>query len=325
MIRTLEWAPLSSVVRLAPGSDNWPFTWARDDVLYTAYGDGRGFRPFVAEKLSMGFARVEGDPPRHRGVNVRSPTGEARGGGPAGEKASGILEVGGVLWLWIRNAGASRLASSRDGARTWRRCDWRFQETFGAPTFLQFGRGYEGARDDHVYVYSFDSPDAYTASDRMVLARVDRRSLSRRDAWEFFVRTDERGEPVWTRDIERRGAVLRHRGRCYRSGVSWCAPLRRYLWVQVLPGAPDRARRTRDRDPRFSGGFGVYDAPEPWGPWTTVWFTERWDTGPGESASFPTKWMDSGGEALWLAFSGEDSLSVRRAKVVLRKPRAASR
>ena len=23
-------------------------------------------------------------------------------------------------------------------------------------------------------------------------------------------------------------------------------------------------------DTRFQGGFGIYDAPEPWGPWTTV-------------------------------------------------------
>jgi len=32
------------------------------------------------------------------------------------------------------------------------------------------------------------------------------------------------------------------------------------------------------------GGFGLFDAVEPWGPWTAVFFTEDWDVGPGETA-----------------------------------------
>ena len=88
-----------------------------------------------------------------------------------------------------------------------------------------------------------------------------------------------------------------------RGGVTYCAPLGRYLWVQILPGG----------DTRFAGGFGVYDAPEPWGPWTTAFFTEAWDVGPGETASFPVKWMSADGRTLYLVFSGEDAFSVRRA------------
>ena len=70
-------------------------------------------------------------------------------------------------------------------------------------------------------------------------------------------------------------------------------------------------------DTRFEGGFGIYDAPEPWGPWTTAFFTVKWDTGPGETASFPTKWMSQDGKKLWLVFSGDDCFSVREAKVRL--------
>ena len=51
--------------------------------------------------------------------------------------------------------------------------------------------------------------------------------------------------------------------------------------------------------------------PEPWGPWTTAYFTGRWDVGPGEWAEFPTKWID--GKTTWLALSGDDSFSVGRA------------
>ena len=68
---------------------------------------------------------------------------------------------------------------------------------------------------------------------------------------------------------------------------------------------------------RFRGGFGIYDAPEPWGPWTTVYFTEVWDVGPGETSSFPTKWMSGDGKTLYLVFSGEDSFSVRKATLAL--------
>ncbi len=79
--------------------------------------------------------------------------------------------------------------------------------------------------------------------------------------------------------------------------------MKRYLWCQILPG----------EDPRFRGGFGIYDAPEPWGPWSTAYFTETWDVGPGETSSFPTKWMSADGKTLHLVFSGDDSFSVRRA------------
>jgi hypothetical protein len=97
-------------------------------------------------------------------------------------------------------------------------------------------------------------------------------------------------------------------GRCYRSGITYNAGLRRYLWSQTLPG----------RDARFEGGFGVYDAPEPWGPWTTVYTTETWDVGPGESSSFPTKWMSADGRTVHLVFSGDDAFSVRRGTLLVR-------
>mgnify|MGYP000505948294 CR=1 FL=1 len=34
-------------------ADNWPITWADDDQLYTAYGDGKGFEPYIDVKLSV--------------------------------------------------------------------------------------------------------------------------------------------------------------------------------------------------------------------------------------------------------------------------------
>jgi CubicO group peptidase (beta-lactamase class C family) len=309
IITGMEWAPRGSIIRLAPGSDNWPLTWADDDDLYAAYGDGNGFAPFTPTKLSLGLARISGGPAHPQGRNLRAPTAEQSGEGRDGLKASGLLMVDGVLYLWARNAANARLAWSKDHGRTWAWAGWRFTTSFGCPTFLNFGRDYAGARDGYVYVYSPDSETAYEPADRMVLARAPKGRLTDREAYEFFSGVDAQGAARWERDIARRGAVFTHPGRCYRSGVSYDAALRRYLWVQTLPESRD------PRGPRFQGGFGVYDAPEPWGPWTTVYLTNDWDVGPGESGSFPTKWIGEDGRTVHLVFSGDDAFSVRRARL----------
>jgi CubicO group peptidase (beta-lactamase class C family) len=307
-ITGLAWAPKETIVRKARGSDNWPLTWADDGHQYTAYGDGWGFEPFVPKKLGLGFARVEGDPADFTGVNVPSPTGEQSGDGARAKKASGILCVGGVLYLWARNAGNAQLAWSKDHGKTWRWADWKFTTSFGCPTFLNFGKDYAGARDDWVYVYSPDAESAYRPADRMVLARVPKGKVTERAAYEFFKGLDGGRRPLWSKEVADRGAVFTHKGRCYRSGITFDAGLKRYLWVQIIPGTEGKKA-----DTRFEGGFGVYDAPEPWGPWTTVYFTEKWDVGPGDTASFPTRWMSGDGKAVHLVFSGDDHFAVRKA------------
>jgi len=301
-IRGVRWAPKASTIRLARGSDNWPLAWADDGALYAAYGDGWGFEPRVERKLSLGLARILGSPPQVRGENLRSPSAEQVGDGARGKKASGMVMVDGTLYMAVRNAGNAQLACSKDRGRTWTWADWRFRDGFGCPTFVTFGRDYAGARDDFVYLASPDSDSAYKAADRMVLARALKRRLMDRDAWMVFRQLDADGRPVWSADVARRGAVFKHPGRCYRGGVTYAAPLGRYLWVQTLPGPDVRSR----------GGFGIYDAPEPWGPWTTVFFAEEWDVGPGESASLPAKWMSPDGHEMHLVFSGEDAFSIRK-------------
>jgi hypothetical protein len=43
----------------APGSDLWPVSWARDNHLYAAWGDGGGFDGTDQHgRVAMGFARV---------------------------------------------------------------------------------------------------------------------------------------------------------------------------------------------------------------------------------------------------------------------------
>jgi CubicO group peptidase (beta-lactamase class C family) len=210
--------------------------------------------------------------------------------------------------------GNSRLAWSTDRGKSWTWGDWKFTTSFGAPTFLNFGKNYAGARDGYVYIYSHDSDSAYTPADRMVLARVAKDRIRERNSYEFFKTLDNNNRPLWTKEVTERGAVFTFPGGCYRSGISYNAGLKRYLWSQTLPGS----------DARFKGGFGIYDAPEPWGPWTTVFFSEEWDVGPGETSSFPTKWVSADGLTLHLVFSGQDSFSVRRARLITPYPPSAN-
>jgi hypothetical protein len=258
-------------------------TWGDDDALYGAYGDG--FEPFISDKLSMGFARIAGVPPNFTGTNVRAPTGETRGDGAAGKKASGLLMVEGILYLWARNAGNAQLAWSKDDGKTWAWSDWKFTTSFGCPTFLNFGRNYASARDGFVYVYSPDSDSAYATADRLVLARVPKSRIRDRNAYEFFRAVDDKGRPVWAAEITQRGAAFTHPGRSYRSSVTYNPPLKRYLLVQPLAGAAscDRAGKI---DVRFSGGLAVFDAPEPWGPWAAAFLTVR-----RSSPELPQHWL----------------------------------
>ncbi|MAG94790.1 MAG: hypothetical protein CMJ48_13765 [Planctomycetaceae bacterium] len=309
VIKGIEWAPASTIVRKAKGGDNWPITWGDDDALYTAYGDGRGFKPSVERKLSVGLCKVTGGPLDFRGLNLRSPTAERVGDGARGPKASGMLMVEGTLYMLLRNTANSQLAWSTDHGKTWTWSDWKFTTSFGYPTFLNFGKNYGGARDEHVYVYSQDSDSAYERTDQMVLARVPAKQITRRDAYEFFHELRD-GAPVWTRDIGKRGAVFTHVGNCYRSSISYHRALKRYIWCQTGPGDDTRNR----------GGLGIYDAPEPWGPWSVVFFTELWDVGPGETSCFPTKWISEDGKTVHLVFSGDDCFSVRKGTMIVADP-----
>jgi hypothetical protein len=308
VITGLSWASASSIVRKAPGCDTWPLTWADDDYLYGTYGDGNGFEPQLSVKLSLGFAKIAGSATSFTGTNFRSATGEQRGDGASGKKASGILMVNGVLYMWVRNAdnngNQSQLAWSSDHGATWTWSSWKFAE-FGYPTFINFGKNYAGARDTYVYAVTHDNPSAYNEANRFILMRVPKDRIRDRAAYQFFKARDAAGNVTWTSDITQRGAVFTHNGRCRRSGISYNAGLRRYLWWQMY--------HVDGQDNRFAGGFGVYDAPEPWGPWTTVYFTTSWDVGPGETGHFPPKWMSADGKTVYLVFSGDDKFSVRKA------------
>ncbi len=304
----VDFAPPAEVVRLAPGSDIWATTWADDDLLYTAYGDGWGFEPRTELKMSLGLACISGQPPGLQGENLRSASGERVGQGKFGPKASGMLMVDGVLYMLVRNVDNAQLARSTDRGKTWQWADWKFGDSFGCPNFVNYGKNYAGAVDEYVYLYSADAPSAYEQADQMVMARVPKDRLMDWRHYRYFAGYGTNGQPVWSEDVRKREPVFVNPGNCYRSSLSYARGLGRYLWCQIIP----LSGREEKQGPRFRGGLGIFEAPNPWGPWRTVDHDRNWDMGPGESGSLPTKWMsDDGGTAHFL-FSGQDAFSVRK-------------
>lgn len=298
-------ADTAKIIRLAPGSDNWPNTWASDDHIYTAYGDGFGFHPITDLKLSLGLAQIEGDPPQIRGTNIRTNSGERVGQGKYGVKASGLLAVDDTLYMLTRNTENAQLAWSGDFGQNWVWEDWRFSQSFGCPAFLNFGKNYQGTPDTFVYIYSPDDNTAYKPADHMVMARVSKNQIKNWQAYQYFAGLDDDNNPYWTDDIRQREAVFTNPGKCYRSGISYNEPLKKYFWCQIIPLADD------DQGPRFKGGLGIFVSSNPWGPWETVYYTRNWDVGPGETASIPSKWISEDGRRCYLIFSGDDHFSLR--------------
>jgi len=290
--------------------DNWPITWVDDDLQITAFGDGDGFDKENPD-LSIGFAWVFGGPPNFRGEDFASDADTPEGQGPKGIKASGLLMVDGLLYMFVRNykpPGSddftnSRLAWSTDWGVHWTWADWYFSNTFGCPEFIQFSKNYEGARDNYVYIVSQANDSAYSYSPDIVMARVPKNKVPDRGQYEFFAGLDKNGNSIWSPEITKRKPIFTDRNGVQRIAITYNAALRRYFLTTSHQPQGSKATHT--------AALGVFDAPQPWGPWTTVYYSDRWSVSEGKDCrtyhhKFPTKWMSSDGRTMWLLFSGLD-------------------
>src|SRR5204863_2082115 len=120
-----------------------------------------------------------------------------------------------------------------DHGAKWLFADWKFTDSFGRPTFANYGRDYAGNRDGFAYILSPDADDAYGAADRFVLGRVPLDQIRQRTAYEFLSSIDSRNQPVWTTNLAQRGGVLARPGACYRPSVTFDAALNRFLLVHT--------------------------------------------------------------------------------------------
>ncbi len=294
--------------RLAPGSDNWPITWADDGHQYAAWGDGGGFGGSNRKgRVSLGLARIEGTPEDYRCLNVNGGT-DAENPPTLEGKSYGIASIDGVLYMWVSpgsgrdNYTQARLHHSTDHGANWNPADWAFRQDDGIilPTFLQFGRDYAGSPGSIVYIYAVElrNPDTLTiqAPGAISLLSVGRSQILDRTAYRFYAGADASGAPQWTSEISDRIPVFEDpNGVGWTVSVSYNSGLGRYLLLTEHVAS-------------FSGNIGLFDAPNPWGPWTTIWYDEPFgkDRIATNSfyANFSNSWNSADGREFVLVFSG---------------------
>lgn len=294
--------------RWAPGSDNWPITWADDNHQYTAWGDGGGFRGTNRDgRVSLGVARIEGGRDSYTGYNVwggKNPENRARFGG----KSYGIISVAGVLYMWVSpgsNATSyseARLYSSVDHGATWKPADWAFikSDDMILPTFLQFDKDYAGARDNYVYIYAnhLKKGDSLSVQKpgEIALMRVPKTGILERNQYEFFAGLDNDDNQTWTTDIAARQPVFKdENGIGWNTSVSYNSGLERYLLIT-------------EHTSTMKGYIGIFEAAEPWGPWATVLYDNQFGRGYISQTTFfynfSNKWLSEDGKSFVFIFTG---------------------
>ncbi len=302
LIKDVIWE-LGSLQSYASGSDLWPITWGDDGCLYTAWGDGGGFGGTNRNgRVSLGVARLEGTPPGTlNGINIFGGRNALCPATFVG-KPSGLVCIDGILYMGVVEQGKWlrwKIGYSKDHGCTWKFNGgpfskyWDFAESDGAfsgTSFLQFGRNYSKARDEYVYAYS---QEKRPKEDRTIISllRVPRTEIMNCELYEYFAGMDQKGRPMWTKDLKKRKPVFTD-----PNGVGW--------GVRVVYN-PGLRRYLLTTWHSWDGSWGIFDAPEPWGPWTTVAYYDQWiDDIPKFGFAFPQKWMSADGKTMWMVFSG---------------------
>lgn len=337
------------------GSDLWPVTWGKDGNVYAFFGDGGGFGGDNHRgRVSFGIAMLTAPPPLSAATAKNVYGGfEAEYPSTLDGKAGSIIAVGsdfytiGGLWTASEVAGRkghrsgapkrNQLGYSRGNAHSWQAASWTFCSPdsppggFCAGGFINYGPGNRGAPGGYVYLYGVaNSPDYWAGDDGpevaaelgqtsvapdattsesvayTYLARVSKRHVLQRDAYEFFAGLDQRGRPRWTHDESQKQSVFTDHNPSQAStlgGASYIPGLRRYIASAQGP---------------YIGQTSFYDAPQPWGPWTTISYNNiDPQTGAGGWANLGKSgggslgvhivnaWTSKDGLSLWMTYSSD--------------------
>jgi hypothetical protein len=189
--------------------------------------------------------------------------------------------------IWSTNKGAS-----------WARTDWLFPRgngSFQPAKFLNFGRDYSGVPDSlggYAYLYGPRQSADRGSGNALFLARAPQDQLREGTAYSYFSAGGDPTHPSWTSDPAQATAVFVDTNGVTPGAVAYVPGLKRFLMTCFHTGP---------------GQLGVFEAPQPWGPWRTVAYYEDWGgmgkQGEGLTCGFPQKWMSGDGLTLWALFS----------------------
>ncbi len=344
----------SDSVNVTSNGDLWANCWADDDSLYLANGDGEGFAQTFSDVV---VSRLDGLPndANHPLTGTTLASGDQVSsiwsGSNYNRKPTGMLCIHGDLYLAVEDlrtltyddAPAATITRSTDKGRTWswdRTGPMFSNHVFTTIMFLDFGKDAERAPPGYVYAYGLDDNWAFNSSEsppptQLYLARIPSDAVQDRSKWTFFAGPDTTGAPIWVADIAGRKPVLEDTRRLYttpldpsltyqnmtvlgQGGVVFDAALGRYLYASWTEYT-----------------FELYEAPEPYGPWTHFYSKDYgvfpWtDTKNGGYAlTIPSKFISADGTSMWIQSNawGEGAqnydFSLRQLQVTPFRPSAA--
>jgi len=346
-----------TLCRSGSTGDNWCITWAGDGAQYTSMCDGNWLGG--EHKYHNHLYRIPGQPEDLRVEDVPGYPQFVQGTGSW--FGYGIVSSGGVLYSAISKTPGNRwsgpfrglkLLASRDGGATWARIDRRglerviepwaearnevsademfFLEECGHPhreqpaypfsyvSFVQCGRDNTAARDDYTYIHSPEGAQSH----QLLLARAPKHQIGVRDAWEYFVRYDDDGHPMWSPDLRERGPVHLFPERSgddryfgwysWLPSVVWNEPLG--LYIMANGGTYAGCGMTSSDEDYYdawmherTGSLGFWYAHAPWGPWRQFFYTDYWTVDDAGNRTYQPKlspkWISDDGRRMVLIWS----------------------
>jgi hypothetical protein len=222
-----------------------------------------------------------------------------------------MISVGGVIYAWLGHPGSASFTSntnpikSTDYCRTWSSPGWSWHsgDNLYGPSFLNFGKDNAGARDNYVYSY-FPRGSSWGLHNNADLARVPKDQIMVQGAYEWFAGFESDGTtPKWTSLMTSRQPVYTHSNGVRTISCTYNPGLKRYLLT---------AQHTTTGTGSGSSKWGLYEGKEPWGPWKTVYYTNRFSDGNGAeiqgviSFYFAPKWFSTDGRDFTMVLTWDD-------------------
>ena len=292
--------------------DTYPMTWADDGEIYASSGD-----PLWGETPDgLDVEKFSGGPENYK-ITKYNHMNDYKGWGGAGPKPSGMICVDGVLYLAFQNMNgmvrppfSDKSQHGSDAAIVCTAPRWNYWVPalanlggkpmfpgyrFGGPAFINFGKNNENARDNFVYAVSGDQWDN---GGNLRLGRTPKEKISDVSEWEWVCAFKASGEPVWSKDLTAAVPVLSRYKQIGLPEMVYLAGIGRYI---LLTWALHK-----DFSPEDGTDLFIYESPEPWGPFSLVYFEEYWETKDFTPycPRLPLKWAEPDGVSCWMQFSG---------------------
>ena len=322
---------LFDTFRYHSGEGNmWPITWANDDCLYCGAGDNKGCSTNLWRVTTFDFepgaltstGRWSNDMINPDPANIREVLKDKA---ITSIKPSGLLDIDGTLYLSMeaQNYGDNPLFGRQHNFYGWilkstdRGISFTestdrhfFTGSLSSCHFLQFGKGYAGARDEFVYAYfpyDMENGQSYWEnSDALLLGRVPKDSIMDRSAWEFYA-SDSPNAPQWSSKVEDARPVFCYTKTTGSNHVVYNAGIGRYImgnYSFIDEELNPRPIHQMEYPESSISQLTLYEAPEPWGPWKLFYRDDDWGTYGDYQPNFPTKWMTDDGHLMYMVSSG---------------------